>query len=176
MKNHAFFLARAFFNDRYCRASHSFLIWSGGCSIDPNSVTQADKRRIVGGITRAEPQSNRPPGEHEAIGVFSAQQLHHPTVSAFRFIEEDVRRRPPPLPSGYSGIDHLTAFTLSAPDCHDLYPHFQRFRDNRLPPPRVMSPSLPSGRPPRPSGRNCWTGWKPKSPTSLICSRGWPQT
>ena len=32
------------------RASDSFLIWSGGCGTDPNSVTQADKKRVVGGI------------------------------------------------------------------------------------------------------------------------------
>ena len=33
------------------RASHLFLIWSGGCGTDPNSVTQADKKRVVGGLT-----------------------------------------------------------------------------------------------------------------------------
>ena len=127
------------------RASDSFLIWSGGCGTDPNSVTQADKKRVVGGITRAGPRSNRPPGEHEAITVFSAQQLHRPTVGAFKYIEEDTPRRPPPLPSGYSAIDHLTAFTLSAPDCHDLHPHFQRFRDNRLPPPESNVTELTIG-------------------------------
>ena len=127
------------------RASHSFLIWSGGCGTDPNAVTQADKKRIVGGLTRAGPCSNRPPGKHEAITVFSTQQLHRPTVSAFKYIEEDVPGRPPPLPSGYSSIDHLTAFTLSAPDCHNLYPHFQRFRDNRLPPPESNVTELTIG-------------------------------
>ena len=126
-------------------ASHSFLIWSGGCGTDPNSVTQADKKPVVGGLTRAGPRSNCPPGEHEAINVFSAQQLHRPTIAAFEFIEQDTPRRPPPLPSGYFAIDHLTAFTLSAPDCHDLHPHFQRFRDNRLPPPESNVTELTIG-------------------------------
>ena len=127
------------------RASDSFLIWSGGCGTDSNSVTQADKKRVVGGITRAGPRSNRLPGEHEAITVFSAQQLHRPTVDAFKYIEEDIPRRPSPLPSGYSAIDHLTAFILTAPDCHDLHPHFQRFRDNRLPPPESNVTELTIG-------------------------------
>ena len=37
------------------RASHSFLIWSGGCGTDPNSVTQANKKHVVGASQGLDP-------------------------------------------------------------------------------------------------------------------------
>ena len=116
------------------KSSQAFLMWSSGTQSDNNTIIHADNERVVTSLPALGRRSNRPKGEHEVLTVFSVQQAHHPTVSAFEYVPRG-EKDPTLLPAGYSLLEHFAAFILTAPDAQDLSPAIQCLRNNCVKPP-----------------------------------------